>query len=124
MLDKIFSLLGLQNSEKPQKSVDTEKIVREIRLAEEQEISTGKRIYAIDYMHYNLILDREFTGNYRISVFTGNHKIYGFSITEEDITDKQFATIWDKVIAFLKDDPSPQTMPDDKFLKTHFFGNP
>lgn len=126
MLEKILSLFGLSdgNTETPSRPIDTTRIIQQIRSREEHDIPQGKLIYSLELEAYSLHLDHEFTGHYRISVFLGNHKIFGFTITEEDISDEEFAAIWETIIRFLRDDPSPKKMPNTSLLKSHFFGKP
>lgn len=126
MLEKILSLFGLFNGkvEAASRPIDTTRIVQQIRSREEHDIPQGKQIYSLDLEAYSLHLDREFTDHYRISVFLGNHKIFGFTVTQKDISDEEFKTIWKTIIRFLRDDPSPKKMPDTLLLKSHFFGKP
>ena len=124
MFKKIFELFKTDNQPPARESIDTKRIVQQIRNNEEEDRPSGRKIYSFDFKNYHINLDREITGQYRISVFLGNHKVYGFLITEEDIPDQQFVEIWDQIIRFLDENPSPKKMPDSEELTAHFFGNP
>lgn len=129
MFDKLRTWLGIKNetemsSSNPAETLNPQKIVQKIRSREDDEMPRGQTIYRLDYNGYHLILDREFTGRYRISVFNGQHKNYGFTIADQQISDEEFAVAWDQIIGFLDANPSIQTLPDNKLIKGHYFGNP
>lgn len=128
MLEKLLQLLGLaKNSSQesdPGGSIDIEAIIEKIRTREQDELATGRKIVRFDYRSFEIILDREFTGRYRISVFQGQHKCYGFAIQKKELTDEEFKHIWERVIGFLGHSPSPARLPEHELWKAHFFGNP
>jgi hypothetical protein len=130
MLDKLLSMIGLgKNSnhdvDSSFNSFEPDFIVQNIRNQEEQkEIPQGKQIFGFDHDEYSISVDREFTNHYRISVFIGNHKVYGFTINDKEISDEQFTDIFEKIISFLDHNPSVESLPDDKGFKSHFFGTP
>lgn len=127
MLDKLRSLLGFGNkstdSTSARETVDIQQIVQSIRKQEQQDIATGRKLLRIDYQQFDLLVDREFTGRYRISVFQGQHKVYGFTINEKEIDNQQFEAAWDDILIFLEQ-PSPTQLPQSDLLTTHFFGHP
>ncbi len=107
------------------KSFDPGFIVQRIRKQEKKrEIPQGKQIFSFDHGGYTISVDREFTEHYRISVFVGNHKVYGFTIVEKEVSDKQLTNIFENIISFLSHKPRVDSLPDDKRFKSHFFGTP
>ncbi len=130
MLDKLWSMIGLgknsnHDTETTFKSPEPRIIVQNIRNQEEQkDIPQGKQIFSFDHHEYSISIDREFTDHYRISVFVGNHKVYGFTINDKEISDDRFADIFEKIISFLDHKPSVDSLPDDEWFKSHFFGTP
>lgn len=130
MLDKLLSMIGLgknsnHDSQSEVKSFDPDFVVQRIRNQEkEREISQGKQIFSFDHQEYTISVDREFTEHYRISVFVGNHKVYGFTIVKKEVSDKQLSNIFEKIISFLNHKPTVESLPDDEMFKSHFFGAP
>ncbi|MGD8748797.1 MAG: hypothetical protein PVI44_10045 [Balneolaceae bacterium] len=130
MFDKIFTILGFtrkssNNTSNPEKSIEIENVVKQIRAIEKQSnIAPGKRIYDFEYRQFTVSLDREFNHKYRVSVFLSSHKIYGFSIARKDISKEEMTAIFDQIISFLSNEPSHRNMPESKLFKAHFFGNP
>lgn len=130
MLDKFLSLIGLgknsnHDTETSFDAPDPDMIVQNIRHHEsEREIPQGKQIFNFDHQEYSISVDREFTEHYRISVFVGNHKVYGFTIIDKEVPDDQFADIFKKIISFLNHNPSIDSLPDEEGFKSHFFGTP
>ncbi|HKK46360.1 MAG TPA: hypothetical protein VJ964_12620 [Balneolaceae bacterium] len=130
MLKKILSLIGFSNktsdsgnSSQPQ--IDIDNLVQQIRDREKQnDIPRGKQIHTLEIKRYTVSLDREFTGKYRISIFSGPHKVFGFNIIEEHPTDEQLAEVFKQIIFFLTNNPSAKTLPESHLFKAHFFGNP
>jgi len=129
MFKKLISLIGFgeasSNDDTTNQQVDINELVKQIRAKETREdIPQGKQIYSISYDQYAISLDREFTGCYRISIFLGSHKVYGVSISKEELTDEELGTIFQQVFSFLGDNPSVKTLPKSDLFKAHFFGNP
>lgn len=129
MFEKILTIFGLDGqtnySDSSIPEIDTDKLVKKIRLREEQnDIPQGKQIYSFEVEGYSVTLDREFTGKYRISALVGPHKVFGFSVTPEKLTDDQLASIFEQVISFLTKEPSASNLPENELYKAHFFGNP
>lgn len=127
MFENLRSLLGFEskadNNINLRATKDTKRIVESIRKREEEDPTSGNKIFSMDYGEFSILLDREFTGRYRISVFREQHKVYGFTISDKKVTDDQFEQAWDHVLTFLED-PSPADMPENKLMETHFFGHP
>jgi len=127
MFEKLRSLLGLKS--KPDNNInlrstkDTKRIVESIRKREEEDPTSGNKIFSLEYGEFSILLDREFAGRYRISAFREQHKVYGFTISDKEVTDDQFEQVWDYVLMFLED-PTPADMPESKLMETHFFGHP
>lgn len=130
MLEKILSFIGIDNNSSSGKSaqsrsVEPTTVVRKIRHQEQlRDIPQGKKIHGFDYLEYSISVDCEFTGQYRISVFIGNHKVYGFIINDKDISDEHFTDAIEQILDFLSNEPSVQTLPDSNRFQSHFFGNP
>ncbi len=126
MFDTIRSLLGFESkpyNTNKRETLDTGQIVQSIREQEQQDEAIGRKILSLDYQQFELLVDREFTGRYRISAFKGQHKIYGFTVSEKEISDQQFKTVWNDILKFL-DHPSPNKLPESEQLSAHFFGHP
>lgn len=128
MFEKLKSLFGirppLDHGPNSADSVDCQKIVATIRRRERQEIPVGRKIYDLQFKQFDLVLDREFTGHYRISVFQDHHKVYGFTISDKEISDENFAKVWKMVTQFLGNTPSPKHLPEHQLMQSHFFGYP
>lgn len=127
MFEKLRSLLGFEknayNKTNLRATKDTEHIVESIRKREKEDPTSGNKIFSLDFGEFSILLDREFTGRYRISAFREQHKVYGFTISDKEIPDERFEQAWDHVLRFLED-PSPADMPESKLMETHFFGHP
>ncbi|MDZ7681832.1 MAG: hypothetical protein U5J63_09030 [Fodinibius sp.] len=128
MFTKLKSLLGISPATTTDtgsaESVNCRQIVKNIREQGPQEVPVGQKIYDFSFEQFTITLDREFTGHYRISVFQNHHKVYGFTVNDKQISDKDFVTVWEIIIQFLGNDPSPKQLPEHKLIKAHFFGPP
>jgi hypothetical protein len=127
MFNWLRSLLGITNAsteaEPAANNVDCQQIVGNIRSKERSEIPVGRKIYDLSFKEFEILLDREFTGHYRISVFQNQHKIYGFTVSEKEISDDEFVVVWEIIIDFLSNNPSPKQLPDHDLMNSHFFGS-
>ena len=128
MFDRLKSLLGIRptpnGDSDPADSIDCQQMVANIRRRERDEIPVGRKIYDLQFGQFDVTLDREFSGHYRISVFQDHHKIYGFTINDKEISDENFVKVWEIVTKFLGKNPSPKHLPDHQLMKSHFFGYP
>jgi len=128
MIKKILSFFGFNRQpdrKKDEFQIDTAKLVQEIRDREvENNIPQGKQIHSFKYDDFIISLDKEFTGRYRISIFIGSHKVYGFTLTQDEPSDEKLETIFEQIITFLSHAPSVENLPKSDLYKAYFFGNP
>jgi hypothetical protein len=102
---------------------DVNKQIEKIRQVESnQEIPLGQRIISIQYNYFELSLDREITGTYRLIVYEGNDRRFSFSIRcnykEYEVLLKSFK----EIIQFLDGDRRIKHLPNNEYLKGHYFG--
>lgn len=128
MFKKLISLIGLGEPraevDNIDQQIDINGLVKQIRDQEAKgKIPQGRQIFSTSYEGYSICLDREFTACYRISVFLDSHKIYGFRITKEELTDEELGSVLEQVFLFLANEPSVKTLPESELFQAHFFGN-
>lgn len=82
----------------------------------------GRKIYSFMYYDFELILDVEVTGQYRLSAFSGKEKKYGFLIKCETGNYKVLAEGIKQCIDFLDGNRKIGDLPDNEVLKGHYFG--
>ncbi len=86
-------------------------------------IPTGQRIHRFNYANLELRLDRDVTGNYRVTANEGTEKRYSFSIKCEQGDYPTLQRGLEEVAAFLAGERGIRNLPDHDLVKGYFYGN-
>jgi hypothetical protein len=120
-LKSIFS--GNNHNTIKDPSLDIDGLVNQIKSTEEvSKPEPGRKIYSFMYYDFELILDVEVTGQYRLSAFSGKEKKYGFLIKCETGNYEVLAEGLKQCIDFLNGNRKIGDLPDNEVLKGHYFG--
>ena len=89
----------------------------------EQDIGLGKRIHQFSFREFELRLDRDVTGTYRLIANEGNERKYSFSIRCTRGNYQALMTSFQEIIAYLSGDRRIADLPSHELLKGHYYGS-
>jgi hypothetical protein len=93
------------------------------QIEEEQNIDLGRRIYQFDYKQYELCLDRDVIGMYRVIAFIGKERRFSFSIKCEYKDYTNLKKGYEEIATFFDGDQHIRNLPNNELLKGHYFGS-
>lgn len=94
--------------------------IKQIEL--EQKIDLGRRIYQFDYKQFELCLDRDVIGMYRVIAFIGKERKFSFSIKCKYKDYDNLKKGYEGILDFLDGDQHIRNLPNNDLLKGHYFG--
>ena len=102
---------------------DTESLVTLIADIElKQKPEPGRKIHTFEYMDAELILDVEITEQYRLSVYIGREKKYGFIIKCNPGNYEVLKCGLEDALKFLNSTRKVSELPDNEHIKGYLFG--
>ena len=124
-LFKIRNRSSLSDLDKTQwPAVDIDAQIEAMRNAEaDQNIDLGRRIHYFPYRQFELHLDRDITGMYRVIANVGNERRYSFSITCQYGDYEALRTAYEEIFNYLKSNRRIADLPNNERLKGHYFGS-
>ena len=103
--------------------VDLQAQIDKIKQIEsEQEIDLGRRIYQFDYKQFELCLDRDVLGMYRVIAFIGKERRFSFSIKCKHKDYTNLIRGYEEIFIFFDGDHHIRNLPNNDLLKGHYFG--
>lgn len=101
-------------------------LAREVEVVQEveseQEIGLGHPIHSFSYEGLELRLDRDVTGQYRVTVNEGRERRYSFTLHSPPHDYEALQAGYEEIIQFLNGTRRIATLPDHERLKGHFYG--
>ena len=88
----------------------------------DQDIGLGKRIHQFSFREFELRLDRDVTGTYRLVANEGNERRYSFSIRCKKGNYQVLLTSFQEIINYLSGDRRFANLPNHEQLKGHYYG--
>ena len=122
---KLFQKVKKQNEKIPfdQPIVDIKAQIETIKIIEkENTIDLGKRIHQFEYLDFDLRLDRDITGMYRLVVFEGKNRRFSFSIRCKHKDYDSLRVSFEEIVRFLNGDRRIIDLPKHDRLRGHYFG--
>lgn len=118
-IDKWRTLFSKTEESEPV-PVDLNSIMQQIKQKEaESKIEPGRKIHAFEYGFLEIRFDRDITLHGRICIFSGQERLFTFTVFAKqgdyDILEQAFLA----VIEFLDSDRSIKKLPDNEILKGH-----
>lgn len=92
------------------------------KIESETKFDLGQRIHYFYYKNFELSLDREITGLYRIVVCEGKDRRFSFSIRSKPGDYQAFLTSLEEIVKFLDGDRRIINLPKHDLLKGFYFG--
>jgi len=125
LLNRIKNALPKSNVQEPDwPPFDINRQIEKIKQTEiDHEIPLGQRIISFQYKYFELSLDREITGMYRLIVYEGKDRRFSFSIHCKHKNYDALSTSFGEIIQFLDGDCRIKNLPNNEHLKGHYFGN-
>ncbi len=103
--------------------VDLDKQIEAIKLVEsEGDVELGKRIHQFDFHEFELRLDRDVTGTYRICANQGAERRFSFTIKTSHRDYDGLRGALDMITEFLSGERRIAHLPNNEIVKGHFFG--
>lgn len=107
----------------PLPTLDLERAIEQIQKSEKaSQTEPGRPIFKGRHTHFDIRLDRDITGHYRITAFYGTEKAYSFSVYSETTDFKSLSSAFKTVTGFLEGERNLRDLPDDDLVKGHYFG--
>ncbi|MDZ7772586.1 MAG: hypothetical protein U5K31_07595 [Balneolaceae bacterium] len=103
--------------------LDLPSLIGEIRQRESGGIERGRRIHQFTYGIFEVRLDRDITGHYRVTVYNGRERVYSFTVKAEEGQYEELQTGYRSIINFLDGERRLSELPDSPNLKGHFYGH-
>ena len=104
--------------------VDIGTQIEAIKHAEADEsIGLGRRIHSFSYHEFELRLDRDITGTYRVIANMGNERRYSFAVKCPHKDYKVLRAAFEEITEYLNSDRRIADLPDNERLKGYFFGS-
>ena len=101
-------------------------LTREVEVVQEveseQEIGLGHPIHSFSYEGLELRLDRDITGQYRVTVNEGRERRYSFTFHSAPHDYEALQAGYEEIIQFLNGTRRITTLPNHERLKGHFYG--
>ena len=98
-------------------------IARIKTIESEKKIDLGQRINCFSYKHFELNLDCDITGFYRIVVYEGRDRRFSFSIRCKQGDYEAFLSSLKEIVEFLDGDRRIKNLPKHDLLKGYYFGS-
>jgi hypothetical protein len=92
------------------------------RIEAAQDPGLGRVIHHFPYLEFDLWLDRDITGTYRVVVYQGKKRRYSFSIQCGHKDYEALRNGFEEIICFLGGNRRIVDLPKNKHLKGHYFG--
>ena len=104
-------------------SVNIEAQIEAVRTAESGEsIGLGRRIHYFPFHEFELSLDREVTGQYRVIVYEGRERRYSFTVKCKHKNYESLKKAFEEITLYLSGNRRIADLPDHEGLKGHYFG--
>ena len=114
---------GPNGEHKPPPALDLAPVIDAIERAEnEGSVDPGRRIHTFPYLGFELRLDRDVMGQYRLTVNEGRERRYSFTIVCEPGDYTALRTSYEEITSFLNSDRHLANLPNHERLKGHFYG--
>ncbi len=101
-------------------------ISSQIRLIRQSELNCkpepGRRIHAFEFMEFELSLDLELTGTYRLAAFMGREKKYSFSIACKPGDYEELARGIKESTDYLSGERKISELPINELIRGYYFG--
>lgn len=124
ILEQLLGKLRSSKKEVPIPEIDLAAQLKRIKQKEAAgNIEPGRKIHSFSYEFFEIRLDRDITKNYRITVYRGNERVYSFTVFVNQAEDKKLEAAYLNILAFLKSDRNPASLPDTNLLKGFYFGH-
>lgn len=121
-LKKISSRSVRKEIEWPPVNLDEQ--IEKVRTIEaEGDPGLGKRIHHFDYRQFELRLDRDITGMYRVIANVGNERRYSFSIRCSYKDYEALRICFEEIMEYLGGDRRIVNLPNHERMKGHYFGS-
>lgn len=102
--------------------VDLDAQIKTIRSVEDEtEVELGKKIHQFDYHEFELRLDRDVTGTYRICANQGPERRFSFSVKTPHRDYKGLRDALELITEFLNGERRIAQLPNNDIVKGHFF---
>jgi len=104
--------------------VDLEVQIKAIEKSEtEHEQGLGVLIHAFEFHEYELRLDRDITGMYRVVAMEGRERRYSFSLRCAHRDYEGLYSILDEITVYLSGERRIAGLPNSELLKGHYYGH-
>lgn len=120
-LKRIF--FDRRDRETSKAKVDISELILEIRQEESAgEIPPGRRIHRVEYGIFEIRLDRDITGNYRVTVYSGKEREYSFTVFGRKGEYEKLKEAFGKIFDFLDGEHKISNLPDNELIKGFYYG--
>jgi len=127
-MKKLFNNLKKMSSRRERKEVewpvvDLDEQIEKIKTIEaDADPGLGKRVHYFDFRQFELRLDRDCMGLYRIIANVGNERRYSFSIRCSHKDYEILRSCFEEITEYLSGDRRMADLPNHERMKGHFFG--
>ncbi len=103
--------------------VDIEAQIEAIRNIEsDEDIGLGRRIHCFACREYELSLDRDIMGTYRVIAYQGKERRYSFTVTCPHKDYEALRNAFEEIVRYLGGDRRLADLPRHERMKGHYFG--
>ena len=88
-----------------------------------RDIGLGSRIHYFSFQEFELQLDRDITGMYRVVVTEGNNRRFSFTIKCKYGDYAKLGTCFEEILQYLSGDRRIADLPNHDLIKGHYYGN-
>ena len=88
-----------------------------------RDIGLGRRIHYFPFREFELQLDRDITGMYRVVVTEGNNRRFSFAIKCKHGDYAKLGTCFEEILQYLSGDRRIANLPNHDLMKGHYYGN-
>ena len=104
--------------------VDLGKEIESIRNSEsDTDIGLGRKIHGFPFHEFELCVDRDITGMYRLVVYQGTERKYSFSIRCKHRDYTALRSGFEEIVKFLEGNRRIADLPKQENLKGFYFGS-
>jgi hypothetical protein len=103
--------------------VNIEAQIEAIRKIEaDEDIGLGRRIHCFACREFELSLDRDIMGTYRVIAYQGKERRYSFSVTCPHKDYEALQAAFEEIVQYLSGDHRLADLPNNEGMKGHYFG--
>ena len=119
---KLFS--RPEHNEQHMQDININAQIETVKLKEtEDNIEPGRRIHYFPYLEFELQLDRDIIGLYRLVVNEGQNRRYSFTINCKQRDYESLRSAFEEIIQFLDGDRRIANLPNHDRLEGHYYGS-